>query len=110
MGGFSYSAILDRALAGDNTCAACGGLVPVSSRAVELSQTLHRDGLLERMAPEGVRMILVLGSLEVGCGVAGADAGGRVRVSCPACASADERELASSMIAGELALDAGARV
>jgi hypothetical protein len=92
-----FSEILRAALAGDNRCAVCGGDVPVSSRSVEQAQKLHREGHLERMDPEGVRTLLLLGSLDAGCGIAPADAAGRLRVACPACASSDELAVAASM-------------
>ncbi|HEY1778356.1 MAG TPA: hypothetical protein VGG41_19525 [Solirubrobacteraceae bacterium] len=94
-----FRQILQAALAGDNRCAVCRGPVPVSAKSVEDARRLHRDGHLERMDPEGVRMLLVLGSLDAGCGVAAEDAAGRLRVTCPACASADERASALEMIA-----------
>ncbi len=85
-----FSEILRAALAGDNNCAVCGGAVPVSSQSVAQVQRLHREGRLELMDPEGVRMLLLFGSLDAGCGVAAADAEGRLRVACPLCASAQE--------------------
>jgi len=94
-----FSEILLTALAGDNRCAVCGGAVPVSSQSVEQAQNLHRAGHLERMDPEGVRMLLLLGSLDAGCGVAATDADGRLRVACPPCASAGELVVAFEMTA-----------
>jgi endogenous inhibitor of DNA gyrase (YacG/DUF329 family) len=94
-----FSEILRAALAGDNRCAVCGGAVPVTSQSVEEARRLHRQGHLERMDPEGVRMLFLLGSLDAGCGVAAADAAGRLRVACPPCASPVERELAFEMTA-----------
>ena len=82
--------ILSAALAGDNACARCGGAVPVAPGAVELVENMHRDGRLEHLDPEGVRMLLLLGSLEAGCALADTDAHGRVRVACPPCASSDQ--------------------
>jgi hypothetical protein len=108
-----FRQLLRPALAGDNACAICGGAVPVSSRAIKLLERLHRAGRLEAIEPEGVRMMLVLGSLEAGCGMAEADAQGRVRVSCPWCASPDEQALAREVTAGGLAFagmrDCGSR-
>jgi hypothetical protein len=92
-----FSEILRAALAGDNRCAVCGGAVPVSSRSVEEARKLHRQGQLEQMDPEGVRMLLLLGSLDAGCRVAPADAAGRLRVACPSCAPSDERRFAADM-------------
>ena len=92
--------ILRSALAGDNACAVCGGAVPVAPAAVEFVCRLHSDGRLEQMEPEGVRMILVLGSLDAGCGLADADVEGRPRVSCPRCATPGELALAASMTSG----------
>ena len=92
--------ILDDALAGDNSCAACGGAVPVTPAAVDLVMALHRDGSLTEMDPEGVRMLLVLGSLDAGCGATPGDADGRLRVSCPRCASTGELALAARLRAG----------
>jgi len=94
-----FSEILRVALAGDNRCAVCGGAVPVSKQSVDEARRLHRRGHLERMEPEGVRMLLLLGSLDAGCGVAPADAAGRLRVACPPCASPVEREVAFAMTA-----------
>jgi hypothetical protein len=99
-----FRQLLRPALAGDNACAVCGGAVPVSARAIKLLERLHRAGRLEAVEPEGVRMMLVLGSLEAGCGMADADAQGRVRVSCPWCASPDEQALARELTAGGLAV------
>lgn len=95
----AFRQMLHTALAGDNACVACGGVVPVSSRAVELVESLHRAGRLEAIEPEGVRMMLLLGSLEAGCGMAAVDASGRARVSCPPCASPPERSLARELTA-----------
>jgi hypothetical protein len=100
----AFRQILRSALAGDNACAICGGAVPVSSRALKLVERLHRAGRLEAIEPEGVRMMLVLGSFEAGCGMAASDARGRVRVSCPWCASPDEQALAREVTAGGLAV------
>jgi hypothetical protein len=93
----AFRQILHTALAGDNACAACGGVVPVSSRAVELVESLHNAGRLEAIEAEGVRMMLLMGSLEAGCGMAAADADGRMRVSCPPCASPVERSRAREL-------------
>jgi hypothetical protein len=100
--------VLHSALAGENACVACGSAVPVSSRAVAQIEALHRAGSLESLEPEGVRMLLLLGSLEAGCGVA-AGADGRMRASCPWCVSPDERALAAQMTAAAPAGTAGAR-
>jgi hypothetical protein len=101
--------ILRSALAGENACAACGGAVPVASTAVELLCRLHGDGRLEQMEPEGVRMILVLGSLDAGCGIADADADGRLRVSCPRCSSPGQLARAATMSSGPAAAISGGR-
>jgi hypothetical protein len=89
--------VLAAALGGDNSCASCGGSVPVSARGVNLVHALFSAGRLDGVDPEGVRMLILLGSLDAGCGLARVPRFGRMRASCPACATAPELEMAARL-------------
>jgi hypothetical protein len=96
--------LLANALDGENTCVSCNHPVPVTAASVDAITRLHAYGHLEGLDPEGVRMLLVLGSVDAGCGVSIEGCGARPRVSCPSCATATERALGAS-----LAGDSGVR-
>jgi len=92
--------LLAGALAGENTCVTCGGAVPVTAAAVGFVAQLHADGELAACDPEGVRMLLLLGSVDAGCGVVTDGHAQRPRASCPRCATPAELALATQMASG----------
>ncbi|HEX4032934.1 MAG TPA: hypothetical protein VHX66_00685 [Solirubrobacteraceae bacterium] len=89
--------VLEDALAGENACVSCNGVVPVTAASVAFVTQLHADGQLDGIESEGVRMLLLLGSVDAGCGVSTEEFGTRPRVSCPSCATAPERALAAAI-------------
>ena len=64
----TLTALLEVALAGENACVHCGGAVPVTAAAIGFVSGLHADGDLDALDPEGLRMLLLLGSVDAGCG------------------------------------------
>ena len=92
--------LLASALDGDNTCASCGGAVPITAQSVAFVRDLHDAGELANVAPEGVRMLLLLGSVEAGCGLAADPDSGRPRVSCRDCATPAQLQAAAAISRG----------
>jgi hypothetical protein len=92
--------LLAIALDGENACVHCHGAVPVTAAAIGFVTRLHADGDLEALDPEGLRMLLLLGSVDAGCGLLRDRPASGLRVSCPSCATPTELALAARMAGG----------